>query len=109
MWITGGQVDNIKPIPSDYLDGCTYFPDRFGKISHRHVCIEHDKRYWYYRTVPDKFVADFIWFRDINKAHKNNTLFWKIAAIISSVLGYVALSTFGWYFWRRRAKYDKNK
>ena len=45
-------------IPEKYLDGCTYFPNKFGKVDHSIVCFAHDMDYWYKRTVLGKIKAD---------------------------------------------------
>jgi hypothetical protein len=93
-------------IPEKYLDGCTCFPDKFGKVSHRHVCDMHDIDYWSKRTIPEKIVADIRWTIYLNKAHKQNTLFWRIIVFFASIVGFIGLSTFGWYFWNIRHRWD---
>ena len=93
-------------IPDAYLDGCTYFPDSFGKISHRYVCMIHDIEYWTNRTIIGKIFADVRWTISLNKAHKENTLFWRIIVFFASLVGLVGLSTFGLYFWKIRSKWD---
>jgi hypothetical protein len=97
--------DIAQSVPVDYLDGCTFFPDKFGKVSHKHVCIEHDIDYWTKRTVLDKIISDFKWLININKAHKSNTVIWRPTILLLTSLAYIALSTFGWYFWLRRHKW----
>ena len=96
----------MKNIPIEYLDGCTYFPDSFGKVSHTHVCLIHDVDYWYGRTVLNKIAADIRWTLGLNRAHKQNTLFWRIVVFFASLIGFVGLSTFGWYFWSIRETWD---
>jgi hypothetical protein len=98
----------MKKIPVEYLDGCTLFPDKFGDISHRHICIEHDINYWTKRTLLGKIIGDWQWLVGVNREHKNNTIWWKIVALLFTMLGWVALSTFGWLFWFRRPRWDKN-
>lgn len=93
-------------IPEDYLDGCTYFPDKFGKVDHSIICLGHDLDYWYNRTVLGKIKADIDWLVGINRIHMINTLPWRIVVLLSSIAGFVVLSTFGWYFWSRRSKWD---
>lgn len=97
----------MNSIPDKYLDGCTLFPDRFGKISHKHVCIKHDIDYWTKRTALNKLVSDWEWLVNLNKAHTKNTLYWRPVIFIVSVLAYFALSTAGWYFWLNRPKFDR--
>ena len=95
-------------IPRDYLDGCTLFPDKFGNISHRDVCIKHDIEYWTNRTAVSKFKADWKWFLEINNAHRINTTFYRIVVFLASIIGLVVLTTFGWVFWLRRHTWDKS-
>ena len=93
-------------IPEKYFDGCTYFPDSFGKVSHRHVCDIHDIDYWTERTILGKIAADIRWTLNLNKAHKQNTTFWRIIVFFASIVGFIGLSTFGLYFWARRYRWD---
>ena len=99
--------DIAKSVPVDYLDGCTLFPDKFGKVSHKHVCIQHDIEYWTKRTALDKLISDFKWLINLNKAHKTNKLYWRIIVFIISIPAYIALNTAGWYFWLNRPKFDR--
>lgn len=100
-------ADIAKSIPRDYLDGCTLFPDRFGQVSHKHICIQHDIDYWTKRTAIGKIVSDWWWLVGINTTHRSNLLQWKMVVLFSSVLGWLALSTFGWFFWFGRSRWDK--
>lgn len=93
-------------IPEDYLDGCTMFPDKFGKVDHSIICLVHDVDYWYNRTVLGKIKADIDWLVGINRIHMINTLPWRSVVLLSSIVGFVGLSTFGWYFWSRRSRWD---
>ena len=94
-------------IPIEYLDGCTLFPDKFGKVSHRHICTEHDIDYWVDRTALGKVAADWKWLINLNKAHKENKLHWRIIVFTVSIPAYITLSTVGWYFWKQRDKFDR--
>lgn len=96
----------MKKIPEDYLDGCTYFPDKFGKVDHTIICLAHDVDYWYNRTFLEKIKADIEWFVGINRIHIINTLPWRVVAFFASFMGFLALSTFGIYFWLKRPKWD---
>jgi hypothetical protein len=94
--------------PENYLDGCTYFPDHYGEISHKHICLLHDTDYWYDRTVLLKIWADLKWLFRIIKVHiTENIWWWKILSIPVTLIGYLGLMTVGWYFWNRRHKFDK--
>lgn len=93
-------------IPEKYLDGCTFFPDKFGKVDHSIICLVHDVDYWYSRTVLGKIKADIDWLVGINRIHMINTLRWRSVVLLSSIVGFIGLSTFGWYFWARRHKWD---
>lgn len=93
-------------IPEKYLDGCTYFPNKFGKVDHSIVCFAHDMDYWYKRTVLGKIKADIDWLVGINRIHMINTLTWRSVVLLSSIVGFIGLSTFGWYFWSRRSRWD---
>ena len=110
---TKQKIDTTPPaeiaasIPREYLDGCTLFPDRFGKISHKHICIQHDIDYWTKRTAVAKFKSDWLWFVGINKTHAINTTRWRVAAFVSTIVGLIALTTVGWFFWKTRSRWDK--
>lgn len=96
--------------PEWYVDGCTFFPNKLGRISHKHICNEHDKNYWTRRLFVDKFVSDFQWFIGINKVHfKYNRFYWFIVSVILTTLGYMVLSTFGWLFWKGKPFIRKNE
>ena len=94
--------------PKKYMDGCTMFFNKLGSVSHRHICDQHDKDYWNYRTVPGKIVADNKWAGRLIKVHfKENTIHWKIISIPVALIGWAGLMTGGWYFWWNRHKFDK--
>lgn len=96
-----------KEPPILYLDGCTMFPNTFGKVSHKDVCDQHDRDYWNDRTLLRKFAADWRWFVSLNRTHlKNNHPIWMTVVFPCSVFGLVGLSVFGLYFWRRRHEFD---
>jgi hypothetical protein len=95
-----------KEIPKTYLDGCTFFPDKFGKISHKYVCDIHDIDYWLCRTLISKIMADIRWTIGLNKAHRKNTFFWRVVVLFASIVGFMALSTGGLYFWKIRHMWD---
>jgi len=95
-----------EEIPDAYLDGCTFFPDSFGKISHKYVCTIHDMDYWFCRTFFSKVAADIRWTINLNKAHKKNTFFWRIVVLFASIVGFIGLSTVGLYFWKIRYRWD---
>lgn len=97
----------IEEIPEAYLDGCTFFPDSFGRISHKHVCMIHDIDYWFDRTLIAKIQSDFRWLVNLNKAHVLNKIYWRILVFFASILGFLALSTFGLIFWKIRHQWDK--
>lgn len=91
-------------IDPDYLDGCTLFPDRFGPVSHRHVCDAHDRRYWLWRDPWRKVWADCLWSAGIVRAHLTNTP-WQPVALIAALIGWAGLMTAGWWFWKRRHRF----
>jgi len=91
--------------PDIYRDGCTMAPDRLGRVSHRHVCDRHDLDYWAHRTVLSKFVADARWAAGIIACHWRNTP-WQPVALALAVFGWLALTTWGWWPWMRRHRFD---
>lgn len=93
--------------PHEYMDGCTLFPDRLGKVSHVDVCHRHDWRYWNERTLIGKLKADLEWATSLNSAHRHNTIAWRLAALSLSIAGFAALSTAGLWFWARRHRFDR--
>lgn len=100
-------ADLARSVPKDYLDGCTLFPDRFGTVSHKHICIEHDIEYWLNRTLVGKVKADWDWMIGINRTHRKNKLWWKAFALASTTSGFIVLSTVGWIFWFNKNSWTK--
>ena len=94
----------MMPPPAAYLDGCTLAPDRFGSVSHKDICTAHDRDYWMKRRFTDKWAADFVWAVRIVARHSSNGG-WVLAALALAVLGWLALTTVGWWFWLRRARW----
>jgi hypothetical protein len=90
-----------KSVPPDYIDGCSLGPQKFGLVSHRDICEEHDRAWWEKRNLHNKFRADWIWSVRIVKRHASNGP-WVIPAILYAVLGFVFLNTLGWWFWWRK-------
>lgn len=89
----------MRPPPDSYLDGCTCFFDRFGKVSHVDVCNEHDGDWWYKRTALEKIGADWRFSVRLARRHLTNTP-WQPVALLSAV-GALALfwSPIGWVMW----------
>ncbi len=91
--------------PDRYLDGCTLAPDRFGDVYHGDICTDHDLDYWRKRRFIDKWTADAVWAVRIVTRHRRNGA-WVFAALGLAVIGWLALSTAGWWFWLRRHRWD---
>lgn len=96
-----------KGPPDFYMDGCTMFPDTFGKVSHKEVCDRHDRDYWNDRTILGKLKADLMWAIRLTRVHLTaGNFLWLPVIIPASLVGFVGLSIFGLYFWQRRHEYD---
>lgn len=96
-----------KKPPEIYMDGCTMFPNAFGKVSHKEVCDRHDSDYWNDRTIGGKLAADLLWAMRLNKTHlKAGNWLWMPIVFPASIVGFCGLTVFGLYFWRRRHEYD---
>lgn len=91
--------------PDAYLDGCTFAPDRFGAVYHGDICTDHDLDYWQKRRFIDKWAADARWAYRITERHWRNG-WWALAGLALAAGGWLALSTFGWWFWLRRHRWD---
>jgi hypothetical protein len=90
-----------EQFPEGYLDGCTIGPQKFGKVSHKDICIEHDIDWWSKRTVWEKIKSDWSWCVKIIKRHYNNGV-WLIPAVLYGILGFIFLNTLGWFWWRNK-------
>lgn len=96
-------------VPSDYLDGCTFFPDAFGKVSHKSVCTAHDAAYWHSDKFAQKLKADWLWFYRLNRTHiTQNNPFWWVVTVPASVIGLVGITTVGSIMWARKDRF-KNR
>ncbi len=87
-----------RPPPPSYLDGCTFGPSKFGKVSHKDICTSNDLDWWYNRRATQKTVADWRWSTGIIKRHARNGL-WLVPAVLYASLGFAWLMTGGWFFW----------
>ena len=95
----------MRPVPPDiYMDGCTMFPDRFGRVSHRPACDLHDSRCWRWRDPFRKILADIGWTYDVIATHWRNWP-WQFVAVPAALVGFVGLMTAGWWFWKRRHRF----
>lgn len=92
-------------IPDGYMDGCTWCPDRLGRVSHRHVCDEHDRACWTERHLIDAVGYHFKWAEGIVRAHARNWP-WQPVAFALALAGLIALLTVGWIWWRGRPRWD---
>lgn len=96
--------------PETYLDGCTLFPNSFGRVSHRAVCHQHDLDYWNDRTFVKKVKADFRWAYRLNKVHwKYNSKAWAITVTLISPFALTGLLIGGSIMWNYRHRFDKEE
>lgn len=92
-------------IPPEYLEGCTMAPNRLGKVSHRDICDDHDRDYWFRRTLLGKIAADARWAGRIVWRHRLNWP-WQPVALLLAVIGWIGITTVGGVMWRRRHRFD---
>lgn len=89
------------PYPDDYFDGCTIGPQKFGKVSHKDICTDHDVDWWLERTAWGKIRADWRWSTRLIRRHLPNRL-WFIPAALYAALGFIGLNTLGWIWWANK-------
>ena len=95
----------MNPPPDAYLDGCTFAPERLGKVSHKDICDEHDLAYWHRRTLTAKIAADARWAGRIVWRHRNNWP-WQPVALILAVAGWIGVTLIGGWMWKYRPRWD---
>lgn len=94
--------------PPGYLDGCTCFPDKFGKVSHRDACMAHDITYWRTNKFSIKIGADVVWAYHVNYIHRTqNTRLWAFFISIITYPALLALMTVGTIFWLRKDRFKR--
>lgn len=104
MTATGPRSKAQEP-PPGYLDGCTHFPDRFGKVEHRDICDDHDRACWAERRFLPACGYHARWAWRIMVRHARNWP-WQLVAWPMAAAGFVALMTVGWLWWRGRPRWD---
>lgn len=80
-------------------------PDRFGAVYHGDICTDHDLDYWQKRRFVDKWASDARWAFRIAERHWRNGG-WALAGLALAAVGWLALTTVGWWPWIRRARWD---
>jgi len=91
------------PPPTEYLDGCTLFPDTVADNVIVQCCDAHDVAYWYAQTAAEKFSADAELFACVAATGD-----WFMVVVAAAM--FVGVATGGTYFWMTRDKrWKKNE
>ena len=86
-------------------DGCTFYPDSyFGYSWEEDTCIPHDKAY---AQQSGKLKADAIMLLSLLR-HALQTLCISVFLLVTAMPVYVALSTFGWYWYIKAGRFIDN-
>lgn len=94
--------------PEGYLDGCTIGPQKFGEVSHKDICLDHDEDWWNVRTFIGKIWSDLKWAGRLIARHSLNFPF-QFPAVLFAVIGFVGLNTLGWVWWMKRQELKANE